>query len=118
MYSDEDIARVAHEAVRALQAIHGDSCPAPWWDSAPAWMRESSIDTVRMARNGATPRQLHERWCDEKWVAGWSYGPVKDAEKLTHPCLVPYDQLPDHQKDKDALFSAIVLAMALRSVAG
>lgn len=30
-YTDEDVARVVHEANRALQEIHGDECPSPPW---------------------------------------------------------------------------------------
>jgi hypothetical protein len=42
---------------------------------------------------------------------GWVYGEVKDAEKKTHPCLVPFDQLPLFQQKKDKLFCAIVDAL-------
>jgi len=30
----------------------------------------------------------------------------------THPDLVPFDQLPEHEKQKDRLFLAIVRALA------
>ena len=40
------------------------------------------------------------------WAAGrikerWTYGEVKDAEKKTTPCLVPYDELPESEKEYD-----------------
>ena len=44
-------------------------------------------------------------------IRSWSYGEVKDAEAKTHPCLIPYDQLPEFQKAKDKLFVAIVDAL-------
>jgi uncharacterized protein YodC (DUF2158 family) len=44
----------------------------------------------------------------EKIAEGWVYGETKDSEKKTHPCLVSYDELPEFQKKKDALFCAIV----------
>lgn len=32
---------------------------------------------------------------------GWTYGEVKDTEKKTTPCLVPYDELPESEKEYD-----------------
>jgi len=39
---------------------------------------------------------------------GWVYGEVKDPERKTHPCMVPYDDLPIEQRAKDTLFGATV----------
>lgn len=109
---DADIARVCHEANRALQVVSGDPVPSPAWDDAPAWQRESAIEGVGKARSGASPEQLHESWCVYKHDDGWVYGPEKDAGLKTHPCLVPYDHLPADQRAKDAVFAAIVAALA------
>ena len=54
---------------------------------------------------------MHNNWSAEKVADGWVYGEVKDVEKKTHPCLVPFDQLPLFQQKKDKLFSAIVDAL-------
>ena len=32
---------------------------------------------------------------------GWTYGARRDDEKKTHPCLVPYEELPEIEKDYD-----------------
>jgi hypothetical protein len=56
----------------------------------------------------------HEAWCDHKIADGWKYGPVKDAGKKEHPCLVPYDELPPEQKAKDYVFRAIVTSLISR----
>jgi hypothetical protein len=37
----------------------------------------------------------HGRWNVERLRDGWRYGPVKDEQKKTHPCLVPWALLPD-----------------------
>jgi hypothetical protein len=50
----------------------------------------------------------HNAWLEEKVNDGWVYGEIKDAEAKTHPCIVPFEQLPEFQKKKDALFCAIV----------
>ena len=46
-----------------------------------------------------------------KQAHGWKYGPEKDPQAKTHPCIVPYDKLPDEQRDKSRLFVAIVRSM-------
>ncbi len=107
-----DIARVCHEANRALQMIQGDPSPSPSWENAEQWQVDAAIDEVKKAQNGATSRQLHYKWCQLKTGSGWVYGEVKDADKKTHPCLVPYEDLPEEQRIKDDLFNAIVKALS------
>lgn len=107
----EDIARVAHEANRAMQIINGEADISPGWDDAPDWQRESAVDGVKKALAGATPEELHQSWCDFKTAEGWVYGPVKDPEAKTHPCLVPYGDLPAGQRAKDALFQSVVFSL-------
>jgi len=57
---------------------------------------------------GNTPEQSHQLWLDTKRAQGWTHGKVKDAEAKTHPCFLPYEELPPEQKLKDHLFSAII----------
>lgn len=47
-----------------------------------------------------------------KLAAGWRLGPVKDLAKQEHPLLVPYSELDEAARRKDALFSAVVHALA------
>jgi hypothetical protein len=106
------IAQVCHEANRALQLIAHDPAPSPAWEHAPEWQRQSAVEGVLEAHAGATPEQLHESWCAFKTDDGWVYGEVKDSEAKTHPCLVPYAQLSIDQRQKDAVFHAIVAALS------
>lgn len=107
-----DIARVTHEVNRAIQAFQGDPDVSPAWDDAPVWQRESAIYGVMGALNGNTPEQSHESWLAQKEADGWIYGPIKDEDVKTHPCLLPYNLLPDEQKIKDHVFVAIVQALS------
>ncbi len=111
-YTPTEIARVCHEANRALQQVQGDPAPSPGWDDAPAWQRDSAVEGVEVALRGASAEELHESWCATKRADGWTYGAVKDADAKTHPCLVPYDQLPDEQRLKDQLFANVVSALS------
>lgn len=111
MATPDEIARVCHEANRAWQLATGDPAPSPPWEEAPGWQRDSAIDGVVQALAGAGPVRLHESWCTRKRQEGWRFGPVKDPEARTHPCLVSYEELPDEQRRKDSLFAAIVGAL-------
>ena len=113
-YSDEQVARVCHEANRALQRVQEDPAPSRSWLFCPADIREGVAEGVRAARSGTTPRGLWESWKQGKLALGWTYGPEKDPVKKTHPCLTEnYEDLPQGQRDKDQLFLLIVMALTV-----
>lgn len=107
------IARVCHEANKGWCDANADATQVTW-DVAPEWQRASCIDGVAfvLANPDAGDSAQHDNWSRMKVADGWVYGEVKDAERKTHPCLVPFDQLPPEQQAKDRLFRAIVLALA------
>jgi hypothetical protein len=105
-------ARIVHEAIRALQDVQGDENPSPPWCCASEHVRATCLDGVRRALAGETPEQHHQAWVDWKRRHGWTWGPVKDEAAKTHPCMVPYDQLPREQQVKDIVFLAVVRALA------
>lgn len=43
----------------------------------------------------------HEVWAKGRIEEGWSYGEKRDDSKKTTPCLVPYDELPESEKEYD-----------------
>jgi hypothetical protein len=108
----QKIARACHEANRAICEAFGDRSQVGW-DAAPQWQRDSAVIGVKfcLANPDAPPSGNHDSWLEEKRRTGWTYGPVKDAEAKTHPCFVPYDELPPDQKAKDYVFKAIVGAL-------
>lgn len=46
-------------------------------------------------------KNVHEVWAAGRIAAGWKYGPVRDEAKKEHPCLVPYEELSEEEKDFD-----------------
>lgn len=106
------IARVCHEINRAYCAALGD-LSQPKWEDAPEWQRESAYNGVllHMGDPHAGPEASHKAWMAEKYAAGWKYGALKDADAKTHPCLVPFSDLPREQQAKDFLFRAVVHAL-------
>lgn len=106
------IAKICHEANKFYCESIGDYSQKSWAE-ADEWQRDSAIKGVVFRfKNPEAPRSSqHDAWMQDKINDGWSYGEVKNAEEKTHPCIVPYDQLPVHQQKKDALFQAIVDAL-------
>ncbi len=108
----------------------GNTLDVPWEQLDPATQRANLDAASRMPANlavmgcrleegQATPRQAravtdfleqhmevvaeeeHQGWEAQKRATGWTYGSPRDNALLKHPCLVPYTQLPEEQKEKD-----------------
>ena len=56
-------------------------------------LNEDEIETMSMVE--------HIRWSWDKRLNGWTYDNVKDETNKTHPGLIPYNDLPDSEKEKD-----------------
>ena len=46
-------------------------------------------------------KNVHEVWAKQRIKEGWVYGEKNDSEKKTTPCLVPYEELSEEEKDYD-----------------
>jgi ryanodine receptor 2 len=46
-------------------------------------------------------RNVHEMWATQRLADGWRYGPRRDDARKEHPCLVPYESLPESEKEVD-----------------
>lgn len=44
---------------------------------------------------------VHDVWAYNRKKEGWTYGPERNDSKKTHPCIVPYDELDDIEKEYD-----------------
>ncbi len=65
--------------------------------------------TERLAENA------HDIWAQRRMAEGWTYGPKRDDTARHHPCLVPYAQLPNSEKqyDRDAVLQTLKAILAL-----
>ena len=59
-------------------------------------------------------KNTHEVWAAARISEGWSYGEKRDDEKKLHPCLVPYDELPENEKDYDRRTSLETLRLIMK----
>lgn len=99
-------ARLTYEATKALNAARNEHTVA-WIACKDSTMR-GVLTVIREPR--ITAEEIHARWAADRVADGWVYGETKDAAKKTHPNLVPYATLHSAQREKDALFLAIVRA--------
>jgi hypothetical protein len=108
-----NIAKVAHEINKAYCEAIGDSSQ-PTWEDTPEEIRRSAELGVQFhtANPEATPSDSHASWLANKQAEGWVYGEVKDLEAKTHPCMKPYDELPESQRVKDYLFKQVVTSLS------
>lgn len=105
----EAIARVCHEANRAYCLAMDDNSQRPY-DEALKEQRDSAYNGVKftLENPNCTPEDQHSNWYKEKESQGWVYGPFKNFTSKAHPCMLPYDELPEAQRIKDVLFKNIV----------
>ena len=46
-------------------------------------------------------RNAHDNWAKQRMSEGWCYGPKRDDDRKETPCMVPYEQLPESEKEYD-----------------
>jgi hypothetical protein len=126
----DQIARAIHERYLAEQTHDGvfmGSTPAMTsWDNLDENKREANRAQARdieqkLSRIGcrvgrgpatrgfafadqeleALAREEQTRWAAQRVAAGWSYGDRRDDAAKIHPCLVPWDELTESERDKD-----------------
>lgn len=114
----DNIARICHEANRALQISINDEVISKSWDETPSNIKSSAYSGIYfvLENENCSPEELHNKWMNDKIIHGWSYGNKKDEIKKTHPCINIYGKLPMTQKLKDNLFRTMVLTLKMLMV--
>jgi hypothetical protein len=63
------------------------------WDTPPVEFSPSEVELMA--------RMEHERFVEERLRQGWKRGASKNLHKKTSSTLVPWDELPEEEKEKD-----------------
>jgi len=60
-------------------------------------------------------RNVHEVWAQSRIEQGWTYGDVRNDVLKFHPCLIPYEDLPEVEKayDRDTALGTLKLICKL-----
>jgi len=72
-----------------------------WVSGDPShWSRSVDITVDQEAKEMMATLE-HRRWNAERILNGWQYGTTRDNSRKIHPGIIPFDQLPESEKDKD-----------------
>lgn len=99
-----------YEAARlAAYAAKAPIIPEPWELREPAFRAQfvEVIEKQTGPERSGDPRRLHDEWVAAYEKMGWRYGERRDPQAKTHPDMVPYDDLGQLERDKDAVFVAL-----------
>ena len=59
-------------------------------------------------------KNVHEVWAEGRMKEGWTFGEKRDDAKKHHPCLVPYEELTDTEKEYDRNTSQETLKLIMK----
>jgi len=116
MNNIERIAEILYEATRReAEWSQRSIVPEAWNDRDDAFRKQfvQVIQNYLTMDKLPTPEEAHDSWVKAYTDMGWVYGPERDPVKKTHPDMVPFDQLPKDERDKDAIFLALIYAVRL-----
>ena len=71
--------------------------------------KELNVLIEQMAKN------VHEVWAQSRIEQGWTYGADRNDVLKKHPCLIPYEELPEVEKayDRDTALGTLRLICKL-----
>ena len=63
----------------------------------------------------AMAKNVHEVWAQSRMEQGWTYGEERNDVLKYHPCLIPYEELPEIEKayDRDTALGTLKLISKL-----
>lgn len=103
-------AAFVYEAARLQAMAVGAPVIPESWEHRETEFRRQFLAVIEMMCGDdrkSSPEELHDDWVKAYEAMGWRYGPVRDRHSKTHPDMVPFDQLEERERDKDAVFVAL-----------
>ncbi len=80
----------------------------------PISTKDVTLSPEIMKLSEKIAENVHEVWAQSRMDEGWTYGPVRDDTKKEHPCLVPYNELPEIEKEYDRHTSQETLKVIMK----
>ena len=80
----------------------------------PVDTRDVALSEDLLALTELIAKNVHDVWAQSRIREGWTYGENRDNVAKTTPCLVPYEELPEIEKeyDRNTAFETIRLIKA------
>ena len=103
-------AKFVYDGARiAAIAANAPIVPASWEEREEPFRRQFLEVIKRQTGDmrSKSPEELHGGWMQAYIEMGWKYGDTYSREEKTHPDLVPYSDLGQIERDKDAVFVAL-----------
>ena len=75
------------------------------YDPHPLNLDDVPIEPELLELREAIAENAHEVWAKTRKDQGWSYGPERDDTKKLHPDMLPYNLLPESEKEYDRLMA-------------
>ena len=83
--------------------------PAHWEDREEPFRTQfcEVIERQCGTQRSGSPEELHGSWMQAYFAMGWVFGEDYNLTLKIHPDLVPYAELGQLERDKDAVFVAL-----------
>jgi ryanodine receptor 2 len=59
-------------------------------------------------------KNTHEVWAESRIKDGWTYGVNRDDVLKKHPCLLPYEDIPESEKEYDKTISLSIIKLLIK----
>ncbi len=84
-------------------------------DYIPSMVDTSSVNVPKalIDLSEKIAKNTHEVWSAGRIADGWTWGPQRDDQLKQHPCLVPYEDLSEEEKEYDRRTSMETIKLIL-----
>jgi hypothetical protein len=97
----DDINRICIQ--KFIEGISLPYIPEPI-DTSHIQLPDDLLDLVELLAKNS-----HDNWAYQREKKGWTYGPRRDDKKKNNPCLIPYHELPESEKEYDRTLAKEIL---------
>ena len=80
----------------------------------PIETQDVELSDELLAISEKLAKHVHEVWAKRRIEQGWTRGPIRDEIKKQTPCLIPYEELSEEEKDYDRYTSQETLRLLIK----
>lgn len=71
------------------------------YNPMPVNTNDVELDSTLLELTELIAKNVHDVWALGRKKEGWTYGPIKNSELKETPCMVPYEELTEGEKEYD-----------------